>query len=128
MMAGRPTDYTKETPLLAAKYLNNHEEFDDLVPTVAGLAYHLGVSRETVYAWAKDKSKRQFSDILTRIQIRQEIKLINGGLSNSFNPAITKMMLTKHGYSDKQEVDHTTKGESFNKIQRTVVDAPDAGD
>jgi len=34
--------------------------------------------------------------------------LVNGGLSGKFNPAITKMMMTKHGYSDKQELAHTS--------------------
>jgi len=44
----------------------------------------------------------------------QERKLICNGLMGDFNPAITKMMLTKHGYSDKMETDITTKGQSIN--------------
>jgi hypothetical protein len=31
----------------------------------------------------------------------QERKLTNGSLSNQLNPMIAKLMLSKHGYSDK---------------------------
>ena len=36
---------------------------------------------------------------------KQEKTLVNGSLRGEMNPAISKMMLTKHGYSDKQEID-----------------------
>jgi hypothetical protein len=36
---------------------------------------------------------------------------IQNGLVNNYNSTITKLMLTKHGYSDKQEIDHSSKGE-----------------
>jgi hypothetical protein len=45
---------------------------------------------------------------------KQERQLISGGLTNEFNSAITKMMLTKHGYTDKTETDITTKGKQIN--------------
>ncbi len=62
----------------------------------------LGIQKSTCYAWAQEEDKVEFSDILTRVEQMQEMKLIDGGLRNAFNPAITKMMMTKHGYSDKQ--------------------------
>ena len=34
----------------------------------------------------------------------QERFLVEGGVSGSYNPMISKLILTKHGYADKQEV------------------------
>ena len=109
----RPTDYKPELIAKAYEYLENYAELGDVVPTVAGMACEIGVSRETIYAWGKDEDKPEFSDILTRVQQAQERKLVSGGLGGAFNPAITKMMLTKHGYSDKQELDHTSSDGSM---------------
>src|SRR5690554_3055676 len=104
---GRPTDYTEERLSAAERYVSGGwKESGDKVPTVVGLAAEIGVARSTCYEWAKDPQKTEFLDILTRVEEIQERTLVNGGLSNDFNPAITKMMLTKHGYSDKQEIDH----------------------
>ena len=105
----RPTDYSSEILDSAIRYINGGwKDCGDKVPTVVGLAAEIGVARSTCYAWAKDVDKREFSDILTRVEEVQERSLVNGGLSGSFNPAVTKMMLTKHGYSDKQELSHTS--------------------
>ena len=104
---GRPTDYTEARLAAAERYVSGGwKESGDKVPTVVGLAAEIGVARSTCYEWAKDPQKTEFLDILTRVEEIQERTLVNGGLSNDFNPAITKMMLTKHGYSDKQEIDH----------------------
>ena len=35
----------------------------------------------------------------------QQLTLLNGGLSNTFNSAITKLVLGKHGYHDKMDQD-----------------------
>src|SRR5262249_28803941 len=72
-----------------------------------GLAVALGIARSTVYLWA-DKHP-EFSDILELLLSQQAAQLIQNGLSGRYNSTITKLMLTKHGYSDKQEVEH--KGE-----------------
>lgn len=111
---GRPSEYTDEKVALARMYLEGGwEEQGDAVPQIAGLALAMGITRETARVWSKDEEKQEFSVIFTRVQAIQERKLINRGLSGEFNPAITKMMLTKHGYSDKQEIDHTSLGESM---------------
>jgi len=105
----RPTDYNQELLDKAQDYVENYESYGDAVPTIAGLACELGMHRETLYAWSKDESKTEFSDIFKKVQQAQERKLVNGGLAGGFNPAVTKMMLTKHGYSDKQEIEHSEK-------------------
>jgi len=40
---------------------------------------------------------------LSRIATNQEFRLLNGGLLGDFNPAITKLALANHGYSEKQD-------------------------
>jgi len=108
---GRPTTYNEEVLELARDYVEN---CPNTVPMVVGLCKHIGRAKATVYAWAKEEGKEEFSDILREIEENQHIQLIEGGLDNSFNSAITKMMLTKHGYSDKVEQDVTSGGKSIN--------------
>jgi hypothetical protein len=109
----RPVEYGPEVLRLANEYLEQYPQNKQLVPTVVGLCKHINRSKSTVYEWEKHADKSEFSDILTRIAEIQEMELINGGLGGLFNPAITKMMLTKHGYSDKQELDHTSSDGSM---------------
>lgn len=113
-MAGRPTEYSQEKLDLAMAYLGGGwEDEGDAVPQIAGLAIAMGISRETAYEWATHDDKKAYSDIFTRVKALQERRLVNRGLSGDFNPAITKMMLTKHGYSDRQEIDHTSGGDKI---------------
>ena len=107
MTAGRPSKYTEELLKKAEDYLlNYHSKHGDIIPSISGLSLVLNVSRETVHAWGRDGKKPEFSDILEKINAKQEKELINGGLSGEMNANITKLVLGKHGYSDKQE----TKG------------------
>ncbi len=112
---GRPSKYNNKTLSKVMDYLEHFEEEGQVIPTVAGLAVHLDVNRDTLYAWAQDEDKAEFSDILGKLKSLQEIVLVNNGLSGDFNSVITKMMLTKHGYSDK--VDVVTDGESINNTK-----------
>lgn len=102
---GRPTKYTKELLDAAREYLETYTEDGSPVPSVVGLALHIGIDKSTCYDWANHEDKREFSDILKRVSMMQEQKLISGGLGGDFNPAFAKMMMTKHGYSDKVEQD-----------------------
>lgn len=124
MPAGRPSKYNDEILEKARDYVDNYRDHGDQVPTLVGLALILGIRTETVYAWEADENKEEFSDILTRIRQAQHQRLVNNGLIGDFNPAITKMMLTKHGYSDKQELDHKSTDGSM-KPTTIVLKAPD---
>ena len=119
---GRPTKYTPELLEAAEAYLDHYEEAGDPVPSVVGLAIAIGVNKATCYDWAKHEDKQAFSDILTRVEEMQEQKLIAGGLSQGFNPAITKMMLTKHGYSDKIEQDHRSSDGSMSAPSAFIIE------
>jgi len=95
----------------------------DKVPTVAGLACEIGVHRDTCHEWAKNDNK-QFSDILQEIAQKQERELVNNGLTGDFVAPITKMMLTKHGYSDKVEQHVTSPDGSMTPTQVIVQGEP----
>ncbi|WP_372857639.1 terminase small subunit [Pseudoalteromonas sp.] len=117
MAAGRPTDYKDELLTTAKEYIDS---CPDIVPSVVGLCLHIGIAKSTAYRWA-DEGKEEFKDILELVNNQQERRLLSGGLTNDFNSAITKMMLTKHGYTDKTETDITTKGKTINTWTITPV-------
>jgi len=99
----RPTDWSEEIEVTAWKYVNGGwKEEGHSIPSVVGLCNILGRSRECIYNWGRDGNKG-FSDILRSCNENQELTLINGGLNNSLNAGISKLVLGKHGYSDKQD-------------------------
>lgn len=126
MSAGRPTEYNEKVLEKAREYLALcvDEQYDWTktvgastsyeykikvkLPSIEGLAKYLGIARSTVYEWKEIYS--DFSDILEEILAEQAERLINNGLSGNYNPTISKLILTKHGYSDKQETDITSDG------------------
>lgn len=106
----RPTDYTEELLQKAEEYINS---CPDVVPSVVGLCLHIGIAKSTCYRWIEEGND-EFKDIVDTVSSQQEQKLVTNGLTNEFNASITKLMLTKHGYTDKTETDVTTKGKSIN--------------
>lgn len=115
MPAGRPTDYNSQVLTDAWNYIKefSNDNYDVVrerlkvqLPTIEGLALYLEVSRSTVYLWQKDH--QEFSDIIEILLQKQAQALINNGLSGDYNPTIAKVLLTKHGYSDKQEIEQKT--------------------
>lgn len=126
--AGRPSEYTPEIVKKAWAYANGGwQEAGDPVPSVAGLACEINLSRETLRLWAKSEDN-EFFGILNKIAQEQERNLVRGGLGGEFNAAITKMMMTKHGYSDKieNEVSGPGGGPIVQKIERVIVDPKEA--
>ena len=112
---GRPTKYTPELLEECRKYLKDY----NTLPSIAGLAVRLDVARETLQAWARDEDKPEFSDIYAKLMAMQEDELIRNGLMGHFNASITKMILTKHGYSDK--VDATSSDGTMTPASQPVV-------
>lgn len=100
---GRPSELPKVLEL-AKLYLNGDwQVFGDVIPSVAGLACYCGKNRDSMYQYAKESE--EFSDILSSLLTLQENKLLNGGLNGTMNATITKLLLTKHNYSDRVETD-----------------------
>ena len=114
--AGFITTYNDDTLSEALWYVNEgYVELGQAVPTGAGLARLLKCCRSTLYNWAKEHP--EFKDVLEVMNSEQELLLINGGLTNRYNYAITKLMLVRHGYHDKVDSDLTSSGESITKIE-----------
>lgn len=124
---GRPTDFNQAIIAKTQKYIDSckDEEYRLIksdgaqstsyenktkvcLPTIEGLALCLDVNRDTIYQWEKDHE--EFSDILGKLRSKQAQMLIDKGLSGDYNPTIAKVLLTKHGYIEKQEVDNKHSG------------------
>lgn len=120
----RPTKLTDELAQKAKKYAKDgYLTADEVIPTIAGLAVYLGVSRSTLYEYKK--LDNEFSDTLEMILQNQERLLINRSLTGDFNATIAKLMLANHGYNDKQEVTNTTSlnmtNQEFEEIAKNLL-------
>ena len=113
----RPKDETLE-PQGHGGALKREKRLIVKLPTKGGLAKYLGVSRESLYEWARNND--EFSDIMELLGSEQEDRLINYGLSGDYNPTIAKVLLTKHGYADKleQEVTNVTPPEPLEDLSK----------
>lgn len=130
MAVGRPTDYNEQTVAKCYEYLEGRQDTsEDIVtgqsekgfttykqkvtvklPTIEGLAVYIGVHKDTVFEW--DKIHPEFSDFLNILRGQQAERLIDNGLSGDYNPIIAKMLLSKHGYTEKTQVEHSGDQES----------------
>lgn len=113
----RPTKYTPEIQQFAERYITDYQQFGDEVPSIASLCLLLKVARSTLYKWGDDN--QEFSDTLSFIKLMQERQLINQSLNGQFNATIAKLMLSNHGYSEKQELNHSA---TLTQPRRTLND------
>ena len=100
---GRPSKYSPAILEKTKQYLETYKDLGDPVPTIAGLAQELDITRETIHQWKQDKNKAKFSYMIKQFQSIQERALVAGGLSSKLNPSVTKLMMTKHGYTDNPQ-------------------------
>ena len=100
----RPTKYTKELIELAEQYLENYEKYDHAFPSDIGLADVLGIATSTLHTWNKEEGKEQFSNILDKINTKQQLVAWNKGLKGEYNANLVKLLLGKHGFSEKSEL------------------------
>ena len=102
----RPTKYTPELLEKAHSYIANWRTLGNAIPSHDALAGYLGITRTTLYDWAGAKDKAEFSDILDEVSRLQKMELVDNGLLGDFNSTMAKLMLTKHGLSDKVETEN----------------------
>jgi hypothetical protein len=103
----RPTKYCKKVQDKADWYVSDgYIECGDAVPSQAGLACELSVTRQTLANWKQQHPK--FLDTLDRISTTQERKALSGGLTGELNSAIVKLLLANHGYSERKALEHTS--------------------
>lgn len=99
------------------------EELGDAIPSIAGMALYVGMRRETCHLWVKDPNKEEFINIVSDLMAKQERVLLTHGLRGTYNPSITKVVLTKHGYSDRVDQNHTSSDGSMTPPTRIVIEA-----
>ncbi len=103
MTIGRPTSCTDEVIQKARDYLVDFSTIHEHpFPSIVGMCRVIERARSTVYDWAEDENN-EFSDILEQCNELQEMTLLHKGITNEFNSNITKLVLGKHGYHDKQD-------------------------
>jgi hypothetical protein len=112
---GPPTKWNQEIITKARQYLDNYQDYGKNIPTVARLSQVIGISKDRIYKWSHQKDKKELKSILSQLKCIQEAVLLENGLSNEFNPTITKLLLTKHGYHDNPQANQAASG-----IQVTV--------
>jgi hypothetical protein len=112
---GPPTKWNQEIINKAKHYLENYQDYGKNIPTVARLSQVIGISKDRIYKWSHQKDKKELKSILSQLKCIQEAVLLENGLSNEFNPTITKLLLTKHGYHDNPQANQAASG-----IQVTV--------
>ena len=103
---GRPSKYTPEIVEKARAFVEGRK---GQFTMIAELALELGVRRSTIYEWCSDPQKHTFSDIVETLMASQEVYLAKGALTGDLNANISKLLLTKHNYSDKQDVTSDNK-------------------
>lgn len=138
---GRPTKLTEELLERAKGYLSTCTDeihttdkgsisyVEVKLPSIVGLASYLGIHKDTIYEWRKEKGT--FSDLVKEIEQEQEIRLINKGLGGVYTSKALGAMLTKHGY--REGADLTTDGEKLPtpiiplNVQRNYSNEEDSG-
>lgn len=105
MPGGRPSKYNSEILEKAQYYLDNFKEYEDVIPSIAGLSLALDIASSTIYDWGSQPQKKEFSEILAKIIDKQHNVLIQQGLVGEFNSNIAKLVLGKHGYKERSETD-----------------------
>lgn len=114
---GRPTSYDVSFIEKVEDYLQTTGKEQTSLPTIEGFAIYLGVSRDSLYEWAKKYPK--FSDTLKIIELRQKQQLIDDGIygGKEVNATIVKLLL-QNNHGMKERLDQTSADE---KIEQLVI-------
>ena len=134
LILGRPSNLTPALISKAEDYLNGaYLDAINPLPSALGLALYLGIGTPTLYEYGKRSIA--IANILTQLKLLQHETLIAGGLSGAYNASIAKLILGKHGYSDRAEqiIEHTTNSDSikpalFVGVNSTALPEPFYGD
>jgi len=103
---GRPSEYKEEYINKVDEYLK--ETTDTFIngkvyvqlPTIEDFARYIDVNKTTLYEW--EKKHAIFSNALEKIRDEQRRRLLNNGLSNTYNSAIAKLILSaNHNMREK---------------------------
>jgi hypothetical protein len=105
---------------------------EEVVPTVAGMAVYIGVSRRTITNWKNpdkfgdDENFNDFQNVYDLLKGIYETNLVNKGLTAEYQPMIVKVLLAQLGYSDSTKIDNTSSDGSMTPapvVDKEVVSA-----
>jgi hypothetical protein len=111
---GRPTLYRPEIIDEINEYLKEAVPENMDIPTVEGIALKLGISKDTLYEWAKIHP--EFSDALGRLKMEQKQHLIKAGIfgGKEVNATIIALLLkVNHDMIETTKQDITTGGDKI---------------
>lgn len=80
------------------------------LPKVAGLALYIRKASDGKYSPSRTqmyelgRKFKGFADILENVNLLQEDRLLNNGLSGAYQSPIAKLVLGKHGYKEQQDI------------------------
>ncbi len=141
--SGRPREYSDDLAKKGYEYLascvDNEYEFHKTrsrtsntfeekvtvnIPTLEGLALHLGINNDTIYDW--ESKHKAFSEMTSMFRQVQADRLIKGTLSGKYNPGIAKLLLSKHGYREVTDVNNnividTNKKPEVNNVLKKFI-------
>ncbi len=121
-LGGRPVTYNEQLLKKAIDYLSNYEsKHEHPFPSVVGLCSVIKRARSTLYKWCEEGDKKAFKDVIDSINEIQEMVLLHKGIVGEFNSNITKLVLAKHGYHDKQETEMYGKDGGFIKSESKTL-------
>lgn len=90
---GRPTKYTPQIIEELNKYLEEAIPQNMKIPTVEGIALKLGISKKTLYSWAKEHE--EFLNALEELKMKQKESLTEIGIfgGKEINATIVALLL-----------------------------------
>ena len=117
---GRPSKFDPKIIGEVDKYLETTGRENTHLPKIESFALFLGVSKKTLYNWAKENE--EFLHDLEKLMNRQAEQLIDDGMygGKEVNASIAKLLLSaKHGYVEKVQAE--LSGSETNPITIKVV-------
>jgi len=108
---GRPTKYTPTAIAEINEYLAEAVPENMQIPTVEGIALRLGISRDTLYQWAK--VHKEFSYTIEKLKMMQKEALVRTGIfgGKEVNATIIGLLLkVNHDMVETTHTDITSGG------------------
>ena len=116
---GAPSKLTPATIKRGTMYYKKALDTPGSVPTLQGLSRAMGVSLTTTTTWRDKAENAAYLELILNIELLQHDRVLEGSLLGTYNPAIAKLILSRHGYGDRHEVDHTSSDKSM--TPKTVI-------
>lgn len=111
---GRPTKFSPAVYNQIEEYLSMCGRENQSLPTLEGLAGHIGVTTETIRVWGKEN--KEFSATIKKLVEKQKQQLMDDGMygGKEVNAAMAIFLLkANHGMSDGSTKGFRVKGDNM---------------